>query len=129
VFPRDAPDRDDPCRDLGRDEGGDPGDPPGSPRPDPGGRGPWLENMTILDAGPSLVVVDTWSSPQAAASTKALIDQRFHKPVSHVINTHHHWDHTFGNQVFSDAVIVGHRLCAEDMKADYGTGRGQGPVL
>jgi len=92
-------------------------------------QGIWQENMTVLDAGPSLVVVDTWSSPQAAARAKVLIDQRFHKPVSHVINTHHHWDHTFGNQVFSDAVIVGHRLCMEDMKAEYATAETRAQVF
>jgi glyoxylase-like metal-dependent hydrolase (beta-lactamase superfamily II) len=83
--------------------------------------GPWLETMTVLDAGPSLVVVDTWSSPVAAARAKALIDQRFYKPVSHVINTHYHWDHTFGNQVFAGAVIVGHSSCVEPMNAEYRT--------
>jgi glyoxylase-like metal-dependent hydrolase (beta-lactamase superfamily II) len=82
---------------------------------------PWAENITVLDAGPSLVVVDTWSSPQAAARAKALIDKRFHKPVSHVINTHYHWDHTFGNQVFAGTVIVGHASCVEPMNAEYRT--------
>jgi metal-dependent hydrolase (beta-lactamase superfamily II) len=38
-----------------------------------------------------------------------------------VINTHHHWDHTFGNQVFADAKIIGHVLCSEDMQTVYGS--------
>jgi glyoxylase-like metal-dependent hydrolase (beta-lactamase superfamily II) len=82
--------------------------------------GPWEETMTALDAGESVVVVDTWSSPEAAARAQTMIQSHFHKPVSHVINTHHHWDHTFGNQVFSGATIVGHRFCAQDMKTEYG---------
>jgi glyoxylase-like metal-dependent hydrolase (beta-lactamase superfamily II) len=91
--------------------------------------GPWLETMTVLDAGPSLVVVDTWSSPVAAARAKALIDQRFHKPVSHVINTHYHWDHTFGNQVFAGAMIVGHVSCVAAMNAEYATPELRGKAL
>jgi cyclase len=83
--------------------------------------GPWEETMTALDAGESVVVIDTWSSPEAAARAQTLIQSYFHKPVSHVINTHHHWDHTFGNQAFSGATVVGHRFCAQDMKVEYGT--------
>ncbi|MEE9502044.1 MAG: MBL fold metallo-hydrolase, partial [Candidatus Aminicenantaceae bacterium] len=36
----------------------------------------------------------------------------------YVINTHYHWDHTFGNQVFPDAVIVGHENCVAGMQRD-----------
>jgi glyoxylase-like metal-dependent hydrolase (beta-lactamase superfamily II) len=82
--------------------------------------GPWADTMTVLDAGDSLVVVDTYSSQVMAGRAKTEIDAVFGKPVSHVINTHYHWDHTFGNQVFEGAVIVGHRLCREDMETEYG---------
>lgn len=80
---------------------------------------PWLETMTVVDAGPSLIVVDTWGSLSATKKAKAFIDSLFQKPVRLVINTHHHWDHKFGNQAFAGATIVGHCFCAEDMKADY----------
>ncbi|MCR8642001.1 MBL fold metallo-hydrolase [Paenibacillus sp. N1-5-1-14] len=30
-----------------------------------------------------------------------------------IINTHHHWDHVFGNHVFKDHLIVSHQLCRE----------------
>jgi glyoxylase-like metal-dependent hydrolase (beta-lactamase superfamily II) len=81
---------------------------------------PWAETMTAVDAGPGLVVVDTWGSLKAAEKARRRIESLFHKPVLFVINTHHHWDHTFGNQAFKDAVIVGHRFCAGDMSASYG---------
>jgi glyoxylase-like metal-dependent hydrolase (beta-lactamase superfamily II) len=82
--------------------------------------GPWFDTMTVIDAGKSLVVVDTWASHIAAARAKEIIDKTFGKPVSHVINTHYHWDHTFGNQVFEGATIIGHELCREDMETEYG---------
>ena len=81
---------------------------------------PWEEIMTVIDTGSSLLVVDTWGSLAAAKSAKIHIDSVFHKPVRYVINTHHHWDHTFGNAAFPGAEIIGHRFCAEDMIADYG---------
>ena len=37
------------------------------------------------------------------------------KEIKLVINTHHHGDHTGGNQVFSDVVIVGHENCVREM--------------
>jgi cyclase len=81
--------------------------------------GCWSETITVLDTGKTLVVVDTYASYKLAEKARAYIDKIFNKPVSHVINTHHHWDHTFGNQVFKKAVIIGHKFCMEDMKAEY----------
>jgi glyoxylase-like metal-dependent hydrolase (beta-lactamase superfamily II) len=89
----------------------------------------WAETLTVLDAGAGLVVVDTGSSPRAAMQAKDIMDRRFHKPVTHVINTHYHWDHTFGNQVFADAVIVGHRSCVADMNAAYATAEARSQAL
>ncbi len=84
-------------------------------------RGPWKDMMTVLDAGPSLVVIDTWSSPSAAAIGRKLAERTFGKPVSHVLNTHHHWDHVFGNQAFSDATLVGQAGVPVAMAGEYGT--------
>jgi len=80
---------------------------------------PWKETMAILDAGTGLIVIDTWASPVSAKKASAIIRKIFNKPVTYVINTHHHWDHTFGNQVFTGAEIIGHKHCAEDMKTSY----------
>jgi|GEM_PF-1392970 len=81
--------------------------------------GCWSETMTVVDTGKDLVVVDTYASYKLAEKARAYIDKIVNKPVSYVINTHHHWDHTFGNQVFKKAVIIGHKFCKEDMKTEY----------
>jgi len=80
---------------------------------------PWAETMTVIDAGPGLLVVDTWGSPCSAMSAKARLDRVFRKSVKWVINTHHHWDHIFGNQAFTGADFIGHKNCLLDMEADY----------
>ncbi len=81
--------------------------------------GPWAETMTVLDAGTALIVIDTWGSLDAARQAKARAESLFHKPVQFVVNTHHHWDHTFGNGAFPKAKTIAHRFCVEDMRSDY----------
>ncbi|MGH2455273.1 MAG: MBL fold metallo-hydrolase [Candidatus Limnocylindria bacterium] len=38
-------------------------------------------------------------------------------PLAAVINTHHHYDHTFGNARFLPAPVWGHHRCAEALRA------------
>ena len=39
------------------------------------------------------------------------------KPIRYVVNTHHHIDHSFGNQFYLPAEVLGHRVCREIMLA------------
>ena len=43
---------------------------------------------------------------QLREAVKAISD----KPISVLINSHHHWDHAHGNQVFEDLPIIGHEF-------------------
>jgi cyclase len=78
-------------------------------RPDEGA------NATILATAEGAVVVDTTSS---AADMRGLLDAVGVpiRDVRLVVNTHHHSDHTWGNQLF-DCPILAHRLCREAMVA------------
>lgn len=57
-------------------------------------------NSTIIDLGNSTLVVDTFMTIQAAEDLKAAAIYLTGNPVSYVINTHWHSDHTSGNQLF-----------------------------
>lgn len=59
-----------------------------------------LGNAAIIDLGDITVVVDTFSTIQAAEDLKAAAEHLTGNPVSYVVNTHWHSDHTSGNQVF-----------------------------
>lgn len=76
-------------------------------------------NLITIDCGDFLTIVDTLSSVKEARAARAKLTEIYNKPVKYIINTHQHWDHTFGNQVFPEAEIIAHEYCKEDMLADY----------
>ena len=55
-----------------------------------------------------VVVVDTLNTPTAGQELATAIEARTQGPIILVINTHHHYDHVFGNQAF-DAPVVAHQ--------------------
>lgn len=78
-------------------------------------------NVVVISSQKGLVVVDTTGLPSTMKKMRGMAEQEFgRKDFAYVINTHYHWDHTFGNQVFPDAVILGHANCVAGMKRDRG---------
>jgi glyoxylase-like metal-dependent hydrolase (beta-lactamase superfamily II) len=67
-------------------------------------------NSPILVNEREAIVVDSEITPAAARAIVADLKAITDKPVRYVIDTHYHYDHAFGNQVFdADAqVIIGH---------------------
>lgn len=56
-------------------------------------------------------VVDTLLGPRDMEPAKALLRERAGERRVVVVNTHHHWDHVYGNAAFPDEDIVAHRTC------------------
>ena len=70
--------------------------------------GPQATNVIALDSDAGIIVIDTEVSPVLARAIRNRIEETFGRSdFAYVINTHHHGDHTYGNQVFEDAMIVG----------------------
>ncbi len=66
-------------------------------------------NSSVIVNEDHVIVVDDHTSPAAAAVLLDEIKRFTDKPVRYVINTHFHYDHAHGNQVFGPAVrIIGH---------------------
>ncbi len=63
----------------------------------------------LTEAGP--VVIDTRSTVGHAREILADLHEITSRPVAGVINTHHHFDHTFGNHELRPAPIWGHVRC------------------
>lgn len=82
-----------------------------------GGR-PLEPNSGIIVGDEGVVVIDTAYSPAAARDIAADIARLTPRPVTTVIVSHHHFDHSWGNQVFAGARILGHANARTAMQAD-----------
>jgi glyoxylase-like metal-dependent hydrolase (beta-lactamase superfamily II) len=70
-------------------------------------------NTGIIDLGEQTLVVDATYTPVAAQELKTTAEMLTARPVSLVINTHHHKDHILGNQAFKPRadIISSQRTC------------------
>ena len=66
-------------------------------------------NSLVIINEEDVVVVDSHLTPAKARDLIASIKTVTTKPITPLINSHFHWDHAHGNQVFGDDVqIIGH---------------------
>lgn len=65
-----------------------------------------VSNAGIVDFGNFTLVWDSMASESAASDLRRAAEELTGKPVSVLVNSHHHLDHTRGNQVFADTQIV-----------------------
>jgi cyclase len=80
----------------------------------PGG---WcLSNAGLIVDADGVAVIDTLATQRRARELRAAVDRLAPGPGRTVVNTHHHGDHTFGNQVFGRAAtIVAHERARQEM--------------
>jgi glyoxylase-like metal-dependent hydrolase (beta-lactamase superfamily II) len=79
----------------------------------------WDGHMVAIDSGDGLVVVDTLLSPLLAAEARKTIEKEFPgRAFRYVVYTDCHWDHNAGNQVFKEAIIIGHANSVEKIRLD-----------
>lgn len=82
-------------------------------------------SVTVLASTRGLVVIDTGALPSRGAALRAAVERVFgRKDIVYVVNTHAHYDHTEGNQAFSDVPIVAHQNSAREQRRTYGTPEG-----
>ena len=68
-------------------------------------------NIGLVIGAEGVVVIDTRASLVQAGELIDHIGELTVTPVTHVVDTHWHWDHTFGNGAFPDAPVWGHSEC------------------
>ncbi len=73
-------------------------------------------NIVAINSEKGIVVIDTDICPPFAARIREAVEREFGKrDFAYVINTHSHGDHTYGNQVFVDTIIIGQENCPVEM--------------
>jgi len=77
-------------------------------------------NVGIVVLADSVAAVDA-QYPVSGADFRRSIGSVTDKPVTHLLLTHCHGDHVFGNQAFEDCEIVAHRLLKERMEENLAT--------
>jgi cyclase len=79
--------------------------------------GSWfLNNAGCITGSRSATVVDATGTEARARAWHAAVRGVTSNPVTALINTHHHADHTNGNFMFAPATpIIGHDLCREEV--------------
>jgi glyoxylase-like metal-dependent hydrolase (beta-lactamase superfamily II) len=74
-------------------------------------------NVGAVVGGGAVLVVDTRSWRAEAEELVADLRALTPLPWTHVVNTHDHFDHCFGNEVFQRAELWGHERCAELLRS------------
>lgn len=77
-------------------------------------------NVGIIILEDGVAAVDA-QYPVSGAAFRRSIPSVTRKPVTHLLLTHYHGDHVFGNQAFEDCEIVAHRLLKEKMEENLRT--------
>ena len=74
-----------------------------------------MSNATIVEGDSGVLVVDSHVSPGGAWALRKELGEITSKPIRYVVNSHYHFDHSHGNQIYGPEVdIIGHQF-ARDM--------------
>lgn len=92
---------------------------------------PWI-GIVITSEG--TVLIDSGNGTVQGTEIKTKLQQLNAPPVTHILLTHHHWDHVFGNCLFPNAHVVAHEqtqyhlnvMSGEPWSTDYMISKGQG---
>ncbi len=77
----------------------------------------YFDQVICIASSKGLIMIDTGIAPSRTAEYRKIIEREFGRnDFIYVINTHFHFDHTSGNQVFKDAVIIGHESTPDRMR-------------
>lgn len=76
-----------------------------------------FSNAAYINRGEGLVCDTFFDLPHARDLKDFCVKQSGHAPGI-VVNTHGHWDHFWGNQIFNEATVMGHRDMLKDCTGD-----------
>lgn len=73
-----------------------------------------MSNATIVEGDTDVLVVDSHVSPGGAWALREELKAITPKPIRYVVNSHYHFDHSHGNQIYGpDVEIIGHEFARQ----------------
>ena len=72
-------------------------------------------NIGVILGEEAVLLVDTRASHRQADELREELETLTSLPVGWVVNTHFHWDHTWGNARFPEAALWGHERCRSEL--------------
>jgi glyoxylase-like metal-dependent hydrolase (beta-lactamase superfamily II) len=74
-----------------------------------------LTNAGIIVGDSGVMVIDSLRVPSFARELIQDVRHITDKPIEYLVDTHSHWDHSWGNEEFPEATIIGHDNCYAEM--------------
>jgi glyoxylase-like metal-dependent hydrolase (beta-lactamase superfamily II) len=71
----------------------------------------YMINSTVIVGDKGVILVDSGGSDEVGRHIAAAVRRITDKPVTHVVNTHHHGDHYLGNTAFDGATFISSEMC------------------
>ena len=71
----------------------------------------YMINSTVIVGDKGVILVDSGGTDAVGRHIAAAVRQITDKRVTHVVNTHHHGDHYFGNVAFEGATFISSEMC------------------
>jgi glyoxylase-like metal-dependent hydrolase (beta-lactamase superfamily II) len=77
-----------------------------------------MSNAAVIEGDTDVLVVDSHVTPGGAWALREELKAITSKPIRYVVNSHFHFDHSHGNQVYGPEVsIIGHEFARAQMVA------------
>ena len=71
----------------------------------------YMINSTVIVGDQGVILVDSGGTAEVGRHIAATVRRITDKPVTHVVNTHHHGDHYLGNGAFEGATLISSEPC------------------
>ena len=79
----------------------------------------YMVNSTVIIGEKGVILIDTGSTDEVGKHLAKAIAKLTPKPVTHIINTHHHGDHTFGNISFRNTEVISSEKCRAELEKTW----------
>jgi cyclase len=77
-----------------------------------------MSNAVVIEGDSDVLVVDSHVSPGGAWALREELKAITPKPIRFVVNSHYHFDHSHGNQIYGPEVeIIGHEFARQQILA------------